>query len=704
MKGRVIMSIHVPETFGTLVFGDKVMRERLPKDTYKAVKRTMENGKKLDSSVANIVANAMKDWAVEKGATHYTHWFQPMTGITAEKHDSFISPTGDGGVIMEFSGKELVRGEPDASSFPSGGLRATFEARGYTAWDPTSYAFIKDDTLCIPTVFYSYGGQALDKKTPLLRSMEAINRQAIRILRLFGADEGVRVGTTAGPEQEYFLVDKEMFKKRKDLVFCGRTLFGAKPPKGQDLDDHYFGAIKPRVAAFMRDLDEELWQLGVLAKTEHNEVAPAQHELAPIFTTTNLATDQNQLTMEMMRKVADRHGLTCLLHEKPFAGVNGSGKHNNWSLATSTGVNLLEPGDSPSENAQFLLFLAAVIKAVDEYQDLLRVSVAHPGNDHRLGASEAPPAIISMFLGDELTGILESIENDISYDKKDASAELKIGVHVIPRFPKDTTDRNRTSPFAFTGNKFEFRSLGSSASAATPNTMLNTMVAEELCQFADELEQAEDFTAALNTLVKRVIREHKRIIFNGNNYADEWVEEARRRGLLNLKTSVDAIPSLLAEKNVALFRKHKVYTETELHSRYEIMLESYSKTIHIEALTMLEMAKKDVIPAITSYSKALADTAVAKKAACGGVSCELECRLLQKISGLSACFYDKLEALEKAVLGCKSRTENLELALYYKDTVLAAMQELRAVGDEIEALIGEGYLPYPTYGQLLFGV
>ena len=703
MKGRVIMSIHVPETFGTLVFGDKVMRERLPKDTYKAVKRTMENGKKLDSSVANIVANAMKDWAVEKGATHYTHWFQPMTGITAEKHDSFISPTGDGGVIMEFSGKELVRGEPDASSFPSGGLRATFEARGYTAWDPTSYAFIKDKTLCIPTAFCGYNGEALDKKTPLLRSMEALNRQALRVLRLFGNTEVKRVSPSVGPEQEYFLVDADMWAKRRDLRFTGRTLFGAKPPKGQEMDDHYFGTIKSRVAAYMADLNDELWKLGILAKTQHNEVAPAQHELAPIYTTVNIATDHNQLTMERMQKVAARHNLVCLLHEKPFVGVNGSGKHNNWSLSTDTGVNLLSPGETPYENAQFLLFLCAVIKAVDDYQDLLRISVATAGNDHRLGANEAPPAVVSVFLGDELAAILGCIEHDAPYTSID-TGKVRLGVDVLPKFRRDTTDRNRTSPFAFTGNKFEFRSLGSSASAATPNTMLNTMVAEELCQFADELEQAEDFTAALNTLVKRVIREHKRIIFNGNNYADEWVEEARRRGLLNLKTSVDAIPSLLAEKNVALFRKHKVYTETELHSRYEIMLESYSKTIHIEALTMLEMAKKDVIPAITSYSKALADTAVAKKAACGGVSCELECRLLQKISGLSACFYDKLEALEKAVLGCKSRTENLELALYYKDTVLAAMQELRAVGDEIEALIGEGYLPYPTYGQLLFGV
>ena len=697
------MSNNVPETFGCMVFGDKVMRERLPKETYRAVKRTIENGKKLDPSVASIVANAMKDWAVEKGVTHYTHWFQPMTGITAEKHDSFISPTQDGGVIMEFSGKELVKGESDASSFPSGGLRATFEARGYTAWDPTSYAFIKDKTLCIPTVFYSYSGEALDKKTPLLRSMEAINRQGSRILRLFGADPSIRVVTTLGAEQEYFLVDKEMYHKRKDLVYCGRTLFGAKPPKGQDLGDHYFGAIKPRIAAYMADLDQCLWELGVLAKTEHNEVAPAQHELAPIFATTNIATDHNQITMEMMKKIADRHGLTCLLHEKPFAGVNGSGKHNNWSLSTNTGVNLLEPGDSPSENAQFLIFLAAVIKAVDEYQDLLRVSVAHPGNDHRLGASEAPPAIISMFLGDELTDILKSIENDTGYDKKDAT-ELKIGVHVIPRFPKDTTDRNRTSPFAFTGNKFEFRSLGSSASPATPNTMLNTMVAEELCQFADELEKAEDFTAALNTLIKRVIREHKRIIFNGNNYSEEWVVEAKRRGLLNMKTSVDAIPCLIAEKNVQLFEKHKVYTSVELHSRYEIMLENYCKTLNIEALTMLEMAKKDVIPAISSYSKALADTSNAKKQVAPDMPCDLETLLLRKISSLSSCFYRKLEILERAVLGCKEHTENLELATYYKDVVLSAMQELRAVADEIEALIAEDYLPYPTYGQLLFGV
>ncbi|WP_343277485.1 glutamine synthetase III, partial [Ligaoa zhengdingensis] len=556
-------STQVPEIFGSLVFNDHVMKERLPKETYKALKRTMEKGKSLDPSIANIVANAMKDWAVEKGVTHFTHWFQPMTGVTAEKHDSFISPTEGGGVIMEFSGKELVRGEPDASSFPSGGLRATFEARGYTAWDPTSYAFIKDNALCIPTVFYSYSGEALDKKTPLLRSMEDINRQALRILRLFGDTETTRVTTTVGPEQEYFLVDKKLYSQREDLILTGRTLFGAKPPKGQEMEDHYFGSIKPRVMAYMKDLDQELWKLGILAKTEHNEVAPAQHELAPIFSNTNTATDHNQLTMEIMKKVAARHDLVCLLHEKPFAGVNGSGKHNNWSISTDTGANLLEPGESPRENAQFLLFLSAVIKAVDEYQDLLRVSVANAGNDHRLGANEAPPAIVSMFLGDELTEVLESIANDAPYSPK-CTEVMKLGVHTLPRFPKDTTDRNRTSPFAFTGNKFEFRMLGSTFSISGPNIVLNTIVAEELSQFADVLEQSADFNADLTKLVKTTYQEHKRIIFNGNNYSDEWVAEAERRGLLNLKSTPDALPYFVADKNVALFTKHKIFTSTEM--------------------------------------------------------------------------------------------------------------------------------------------
>ncbi len=692
----------VSEIFGSKVFGDSVMRARLPKETYKALRRTIEQGKKLDPAIANIVANAMKDWAVENGATHFTHWFQPMTGITAEKHDSFISPMADGSVIMEFSGKELVRGEPDASSFPSGGIRATFEARGYTAWDPSSFAFIKDHTLCIPTVFYSYTGEALDKKTPLLRSMELLNKQALRILKLFGNTTAKRVITTVGPEQEYFLVDKALFEKRRDLVYCGRTLFGAKPPKGQELEDHYFGAIKPRVSAYMAELDEELWKLGVLAKTEHNEVAPAQHELAPIFTSANIAADHNQLTMELMKKVAARHGLSCLLHEKPFAGVNGSGKHNNWSISTDTGVNLLDPGESPQENAQFLLFLAAVIKAVDEYQDLLRVSVASAGNDHRLGANEAPPAIISMFLGTELTGVLDAIENGTNYGAADKS-EMKVGVHILPRFPKDSTDRNRTSPFAFTGNKFEFRMLGSALSISGPNIILNTIVAEELSQFADQLESASDFETALHDLVRKTVREHRRIIFNGDGYSDEWKAEAERRGLLNLKSTVEALPYFVSEKNVALFTKHKIFTEKELHSRYEILLENYSKTINIEALTMVEMMKKDFFPAICTYVKKLADTALAKKALAGTISCELEESIVTKISSLSGCLYKKTEALEAAILGAKEYTQAKELADYFHDTVFSAMQELRAVADEIEVLIGEEALPYPTYGQLLFG-
>lgn len=617
------MRSNVPEIFGSMVFNDAIMRDKLPKDIYKSLKKTIEDGKDLDITVANVVAIAMKDWAIEKGATHYTHWFQPMTGITAEKHDSFISPQNDGRIIMEFSGKELIKGEPDASSFPSGGLRATFEARGYTAWDPTSYAFVKDGVLCIPTAFCSYGGEALDKKTPLLRSMEALGEQAVRVLRLFGNTDAKRVITTVGPEQEYFLVDKDLYEQRKDLVYCGRTLFGAMAPKGQEMEDHYFGAIKPRISAFMKELNEELWKLGILAKTEHNEVSPAQHELAPIFSTTNIATDHNQITMEIMKNVAKRHNLVCLLHEKPFKGVNGSGKHNNWSLTTDTGVNLLEPGKSPYENAQFLLFLSAVIKAVDEYQDLMRVSVASAENDHRLGANEAPPAIISMFLGDDLEAILEAIESGKPYNGSGIE-KMEIGVHVLPSFPKDTTDRNRTSPFAFTGNKFEFRSLGSSQSISGPNIILNTIVAEELKQFADELEGAEDFTEKLNELIKKTIKEHKRIIFNGDGYSDEWKAEAKKRGLLNLKTTVDALPTFLAPKNVELFTKHKIFTEKEMESRYEILLETYSKVINIEGLTMVDMAKKQILPAVNSYIGDLASTAKKKLSVTEGLSCRME--------------------------------------------------------------------------------
>ena len=695
---------NVPETFGNMVFNDRIMQERLPKETYKALKKTMENGKSLDKSIANVVANAMKDWAVEKGCTHYTHWFQPMTGITAEKHDSFISPQGDGTVIMEFSGKELVKGEPDASSFPSGGLRATFEARGYTAWDPTAYAFIKDNTLCIPTVFYSYGGEALDKKTPLLRSMEALNKQAMRILKLFGNEDVTRVITTVGPEQEYFLVDKALHDQREDLILTGRTLFGAKPPKGQELDDHYFGAIKPRIQAYMHDLNDELWKLGILAKTEHNEVAPAQHELAPIFTNTNTATDHNQLTMEVMKKVALKHGLCCLLHEKPFAGVNGSGKHNNWSLSTNTGVNLLEPGESPQENAQFLLFLTAVIKAVDDYQDLLRVSVASAGNDHRLGANEAPPAIISMFLGDELSAILESIETGTSYCQK-TKEEMKVGVHVLPRFPKDTTDRNRTSPFAFTGNKFEFRMPGSALSISGPNIVLNTIVAETLSQFANALEGSSDFTADLNTLIKKTIKEHKRIIFNGNGYDSSWVVEAEKRGLLNLKSTPDALPYFIAEKNIDLFTKHKIFTAAEMHSRYEILLDNYCKTLNIEALTMVDMAKKQIVPAVLSYLKDVSATAAQKKAISEDIPCDLEESLVRKLSALASCFYKKTEALESALLEAKNYEGDLQKeADHYKDDVFTAMQEMRAVADELETLLGKEYWPFPSYSDLLFRV
>ncbi len=691
----------IPALFGSMVFNDKVMKERLPKDTYRSLRRTIATGKHLDLDVANVVANAMKNWAIEKGATHFTHWFQPLTGVTAEKHDSFISPQGDN-VIMEFSGKELVKGEPDASSFPSGGLRATFEARGYTAWDPTSYAFVKDGTLYIPTAFCSYSGEALDKKTPLLRSMEAIDRQALRILRLFGNTEAKRVITTIGPEQEYFLIDKEMFLKRPDLMYCGRTLFGARPPKGQELEDHYFGAIKPRVSAFMKDLDEELWKLGVLAKTKHNEVAPAQHELAPIFGTTNVATDHNQITMEMMKTIANKHGLTCLLHEKPFAGVNGSGKHNNWSISTDTGINLLEPGDTPSQNAQFLLFLIAVIKAVDEYQDLLRVSVASAGNDHRLGANEAPPAIVSIFLGEELTEILEALENGTLYQDK-GKVQMEIGAAVLPHFPKDNTDRNRTSPFAFTGNKFEFRMLGSSFSIAGPNIVLNTIVAEALAEFADILEKSENLKDDLNKLVLENIKKHKRIIFNGNNYSDDWVKEAEKRGLLNMKTTPEALPCFVDEKNIQLFTKHKVYTKTEMHSRYEILLENYCKTLHIEALTMLDIVKKFVIPSVVNYQSDLADT-VLKKKSITGVTSGLEEAMLSKISRLSDSLYKKLEDLESAVLQLKDFTDSLEMAKFCREGVFMKMQTLRGVVDELEALAGKKYWALPTYGEILYSV
>lgn len=697
------MENRVPELFGSMVFHEHVMKERLPKSTYKTMCKVMQEGKRLDKEVADIVANAMKDWAVEKGATHFTHWFQPMTGITAEKHDSFIAPAGDGQVIMEFSGKELIQGEPDASSFPNGGLRATFEARGYTAWDPTSFAFIKDDTLCIPTAFYSYGGQALDKKTPLLRSMEAFNKQAMRIIRLLGDTETSRVNTTVGSEQEYFLIDKNVYLKRKDLVYCGRTLYGAKPPKGQELDDHYFGAIKPRVKAFMYDLNEELWKLGILSKTEHNEVAPAQHELAPVFTTVNIACDHNQVTMELMKKVADKHDLVCLLHEKPFEGVNGSGKHNNWSISTDMGSNLLEPGDSPAENTRFLLFLVALIKAVDEYQDMLRLSVASAGNDHRLGANEAPPAIVSMFVGEDLQAVLDSIENGVEYAGKDREM-MKVGVHVLPRFFKDTTDRNRTSPFAFTGNKFEFRMLGSAVSIACPNFILNTIVAEELSQFADELENAGDFTTAANELIRKTVIEHKRIIFNGNNYADEWVVEAEKRGLLNLKTTVDVMPYYLKEKNVAAFTKHRVLTKEEIHSRYEILVENYIKVVHIEALTMLDLGKKSILPAVSAYAKELAETITLKRQISAAINCKSEEGLLVALSDMCADFVDKLKVVEDALAKAKTFEDEQAEAEHYKDAVIPAMVALRAVADKMEEEVSEKYWPFPTYGELLFSV
>ncbi len=694
----------VTEYFGSLVFDDRVMRARLPAEVYGSLRETIDQGARLNLNVANAVAAAMKDWAVEQGATHFTHWFQPMTALTAEKHDSFISPAPNGSVIMDFSGKELIRGEPDASSFPSGGLRATFEARGYTAWDPSSYAFIKGKTLCIPTAFCSYGGEALDKKTPLLRSMDAINRQALRVLRLFGNDTVKCVRTCVGPEQEYFLIDKEMYKKRKDLIFTGRTLFGAKPPKGQEMDDHYFGVIKPRVAAYMAELNEELWKLGILAKTEHNEVAPAQHELAPIYTTTNIATDHNQLTMEIMQKVADKYGLVCLLHEKPFAGVNGSGKHNNWSIATDTGVNLLSPGDTPHENAQFLLFLCAVIKAVDEYQDLLRASVATAGNDHRLGANEAPPAVVSIFLGDELTAVLKSIEEDVPYNAVERS-QMKLGARVLPRFPKDTTDRNRTSPFAFTGNKFEFRMLGSSNSIACANIMLNSAVAQVLKDYADELEKAEDFSSQLTALIRRTLKEHKRIIFNGNGYDESWIEEAvEHRGLSNLRTTPDCMPCILEKKNVEMLTGLRVYSEAELESRYEILLENYCKTVTIEAHTMVDMAEKEIIPAVESYIAALSSTAAAKKALSEDISCGYEKKRVAKLSALVDQMQAAVDELDSALITLGMTKDITEQSIFIRDKVLPRMCRLRAPADEAETLTAKKYWPFPTYGELLFGV
>ena len=694
----------VSDYFGSLVFDDRMMKAMLSADVYQSLKKTIDEGASLNNDVANAVAAAMKDWAVERGATHFTHWFQPLTGITAEKHDSFITPASDGRVIMEFSGKELIKGEPDASSFPSGGLRATFEARGYTAWDPTSYAFIKDKTLCIPTAFCSYGGEALDKKTPLLRSMQALNKQALRILRLFGNTDVKCVRTSVGPEQEYFLVDKELYEKRKDLVFCGRTLFGAKAPKGQEMDDHYFGVIKPRVAAYMADLNEELWKLGILAKTEHNEVAPSQHELAPIYTTTNIATDHNQLTMEIMQKVAAKHGLVCLLHEKPFAGVNGSGKHNNWSLATDTGVNLLTPGETPYENAQFLLFLCAVIKAVDDYQDLLRLSVATAGNDHRLGANEAPPAVISMFLGDELTAVLDAIENDAPYSGSEKTM-MKLGVHVLPKFTRDTTDRNRTSPFAFTGNKFEFRMLGSSNSIACANIMLNAAVAESLKIYADRLENADNFEIALHKMIKKTIKDHKKIIFNGNGYDDAWIKEAtEKRGLLNLRTTPDAMPAMLSEKNVKMLTSHRIFSPAELHSRYEILLENYSKTVNIEALTMVDMAKKEILPAVEKYTKSLADTLAAKKAAVAGLPCKYETATVTKLSELSDSIADATDDLEAEIEKFQAIEDVTEAANDIRDVILGKMDSLRAVCDEAETITAKEFWPFPTYSDLLFSV
>ena len=686
-----------------MVFDDRVMRSMLSADVYNSLRKTIDEGATLDLSVANAVATAMKDWAVHKGATHYTHWFQPLTGITAEKHDGFISPAPDGRVIMEFSGKELIKGEPDASSFPSGGLRATFEARGYTAWDPTSYAFIKDKTLCIPTAFCSYGGEALDKKTPLLRSMEALNKQALRILKLFGNDTAKCVKTSVGPEQEYFLVDKKLYDQRPDLIYTGRTLFGAKPPKGQEMDDHYFGVIKPRVLDFMHDLNDELWKLGILAKTQHNEVAPAQHELAPIYSTTNIATDQNQLTMEIMQKVAKRHDLVCLLHEKPFAGVNGSGKHNNWSMTTDTGVNLLTPGETPYENAQFLIFLCAVIKAVDDYQDLLRLSVATAGNDHRLGANEAPPAVISMFLGEELSAVLEAIETDKPYSAKEKK-QMKLGVDVLPKFVKDTTDRNRTSPFAFTGNKFEFRMLGSSNSIACANMMLNAAVAESLKQYADKLEGAADFKTKLQEVIKKTIKDHKRIIFNGNGYDDEWIAEAERRGLSNYKTTADCMPHLLDKKNADMLISHGIFTKEELESRCEIMLENYCKTVIIEANTMTDMVKKQILPAISKYVDKLCDTVIKKKSVSQNAECMFETKTVSKLSTLSDAMFDMTGELEGEVIKTKDGSDVIAESAKIRDSVLPLMTRLRLLADEAETVCSKECWPFPTYGELLFGV
>ena len=700
------MTQNIPEIYGSLVFNDRIMRSKLPKDMYKALKKTIENGTHLELDVANSVAVAMKEWAIENGATHYTHWFQPMTNVTAEKHDSFISPTGDGQVIMDFSGKELVKGEPDASSFPSGGLRATFEARGYTAWDPTSPAFIKDGTLYIPTAFCSYSGEALDKKTPLLRSMDTLNKAAVNMLHVLG-NKGIKhVSTTVGPEQEYFLVPKELYKERKDLVFCGRTLLGAPAPKGQEMEDHYFGTLKPKVAAYMHDLDVELWKLGIPAKTKHNEVAPAQHELAPVFDTTNVAVDHNQLTMEIMKKVADKHNMVCLLHEKPFEGINGSGKHNNWSMSTDTGVNLLDPGKTPAENTQFLVFLVAVIKAVDDYADLLRVSVASAGNDHRLGANEAPPAIVSIFLGDELTDVLKSIENDTFFSNKHA-VQMDIGAKVLPHFIKDTTDRNRTSPFAFTGNKFEFRMLGSAASVANPNIVLNTAVAEVLAEFSAALKDVpeEEMENAVHALLKKTIEEHKRIIFNGNGYTDEWVEEAEKRGLYNLKTTPDALPHFIAEKNIALFTKHGIFTKEELFSRYEIWLENYYKTINIESNTLAEMIQKQVIPSVYTYVEKLADTAAAKKSVVADVSVASEVALISKLSTLADTMATDLETLKADTAKALASSDDvLACSKAYQETVLEDMETLRKSADEAEALIPDELLPYPTYDELLFSI
>ena len=692
---------NLSEMFGSMVFNDSVMQARLPKEVYEQVRQCIKLGERLDGKTADVVANAMKDWSIEKGVTHFTHWFQPMTGITAEKHDSFLNPVGDGRVIMEFSGKELIQGEPDASSFPTGGLRATFEARGYTAWDPTSYAFIKDGVLCIPTAFCSYGGEALDKKTPLLRSMQAINHQCLRVLRLFGNTDVTAVKTTVGPEQEYFLVDKSVYEKRKDLMYTGRTLFGAKPPKAQELGDHYFGTIKPRVSAFMQELDEELWKLGVPAKTEHNEAAPAQHELAPVFSTTNISADHNQITMELIKKLARKYDMVCLLHEKPFAGVNGSGKHNNWSMTTDTGVNLLEPGETPYENAQFLLMLCAVIQAVDDYQDMLRISVTSASNDLRLGAAEAPPAIVSMFLGEELEEILEAIEKDEPYGGKEKEL-IKVGVHALPKFPKDTTDRNRTSPFAFTGNKFEFRMLGSSASISGANVVINTAVAESLRQYADALEGSTDFENDLHELIRSVIRKHKRIIFSGNGYGDEWVREAEKRGLLNLPTTPDCVPHYLAMKNVELFARHRVYTEIELAARYKMKLDNYCKVLHIEALTMLDMARQDILPAVSAFAKELCDTATAKNAL--GVEAVYETETAARVSKLTTAVLTEVRALEKASDDAEELADVLTRACAYKDNVLSAMSALRESVDELETLTARKYWPYPNYGDLLFSV